>query len=174
MILTGAAIKQAVRSNDIVIEPFDPDRVSPNAYDWRLGDQIKVCHGTLDAAVPGDFEECTIPEDGLVLLPDRLYLGVTYERTSSERYAQLINGDHSTGSLGIWVHISAPLGHVGHAIRWTLEIRVARPVRVYPRMTFGKIVFLTTLGARTSYQLAGRKYRDTAGVGLSRLHEELR
>ncbi|MFD7732315.1 deoxycytidine triphosphate deaminase [Kitasatospora phosalacinea] len=173
MILTGAAIAQAVRSGDIAIEPFDPARVSENAYDWRLGDQIRVCTGELDAAGPGEFTEHTIPASGTVLLPGVLYLGVTLERTHSERYAQLINGNHSTGSLGVWVHVSAPLGHVGHGIRWTLEIRVARPVRVYPGMTFGKIVFLTTQGRPASYQEAGLKYRDTRGVGLSRLHEEL-
>jgi len=46
----------------------------------------------------------------MILLPGVLYLGVAYERTGSERYAQLINGNLTTGSLGIWVHVSAPLG----------------------------------------------------------------
>ncbi|HCT76456.1 MAG TPA: deoxycytidine triphosphate deaminase [Micromonosporaceae bacterium] len=174
MILTGPAIATAIRRGDIVIDPFEPERLSPNAYDWRLGDTIHVYDGSLDAAVSAPMPEQRIPEDGMVLHPGRLYLGVTYERTHSERYAQLLNGDHSTGSLGIWVHVSAPLGHVGHAIRWTLEIRVVRPVRVRPRMTFGKIVFLATYGARASYQEMGSKYRQTEGIDISRLHEELR
>ena len=41
----------------------------------------------------------------MILLPGVLYLGVTYERTGSERYAQRINGNLTTGSLGIWVHV---------------------------------------------------------------------
>lgn len=173
MILTGAAIAAARAAGDITIDPFEEARLSPNAYDWRLGEQIRVCSGTLDAAAAVTCLERTIPAAGMVLVPDVLYLGITHERTGSERYAQLINGDHTTGALGIWVHVSAPLGHVGHAICWTLEIRVARPVRVYPLMTFGKLVFLEVRGSYASYQHAAAKYAATAGIGLSRLHEEL-
>lgn len=174
MILTAAAIATAREAGDIVIDPYDQARLSPNAYDWRLGEQIRVCGGhSLDAAAPTGFTEHTIPPQGMVLLPGTLYLGVTHERTGSERYAQLINGNLTTGSLGIWVHVSAPLGHVGHAIRWTLEIRVARPVRVYPLMTFGKIVFLRTHGPACSYQNTPGKYVRTDGIDISRLYEEL-
>lgn len=117
--------------------------------------------------------EITIPTAGLILEPGVLYLGVTHERTGSETYAQFLNGDRTIGALGIWVHVSAPLGHQGHAIRWILEIRAARPVRVHPRMTFGKLVFLHCLGAPASYQLRGVKYTATAGIDISRLYEEL-
>ncbi|MET7606036.1 dCTP deaminase [Streptomyces avermitilis] len=175
MILTRQAICAAVERGDIVIEPYNADRVSPNAYDWHLGDRIRVCEGDeLDAAEVTRFTEYVIPAEGMVLRPGQLYLGVTHERSHSERYAQMINGDRSLGALGIWVHVSAPLGHVGHAIRWTLEIRVARPVRIYPLMPFGKIVFLATDGAASSYQHLGRKYTQTSGIGISRLYEELR
>ncbi|WP_328915032.1 MULTISPECIES: dCTP deaminase [unclassified Streptomyces] len=173
MILTGPAIAAALASGEITIEPYDPGRLSPNAYDWRLGETLHACDGNLDAAQPTVAAELTIPPDGFVLRPGVLYLGSTYERTSSERYAQLLNGDRTTGALGIWVHVSAPLGHQGHAIRWTLEIRAARPVRVYPRMTFGKLAFLHTLGAAASYQRHGLKYAASQGIETSRLYEEL-
>ncbi len=177
MILTATAIANAHQAGDILIDPYDPARLSPNAYDWRLGEQIRICGapgGVLDAAAPTEYTETTIPTAGMVLRPGVLYLGVTHERTGSERYAQLINGDRTIGALGIWVHVSAPLGHVGHAIRWTLEIRVARLVRVYPLMTFGKIVFLETYGDLDSYQRTTAKYARTDGIDISRLHEELR
>jgi dCTP deaminase len=173
MILTGPAIATAVAAGEIAIEPFDPARLSPNAYDWRLGEILRTCEGDLDAAVPTAFTETRIPEDGVVLQPGVLYLGVTHERTGSEQYAQLLNGDRTTGALGIWVHVSAPLGHVGHAIRWTLEIRAAMPVRVYPGMTFGKLVFLQTFGPPTSYQHHGLKYANSDGIDISRLYEEI-
>ncbi|UNO39180.1 deoxycytidine triphosphate deaminase [Streptomyces sp. MST-110588] len=173
MILTGEKIASAVADGDIVIEPFESGRISPNAYDWRLGDRIRVCDTDLDAAAPTPFTEKVIPAEGMVLRPGVLYLGVTHERTHSERYAQMINGDHTVGGLGIWVHVSAPLGHVGHAIRWTLEIRVARTVRIYPYMTFGKIVFLDVFGSQSSYQHLGQKYTSTGGIDISRLYEEL-
>ncbi|MFC5835553.1 dCTP deaminase [Nonomuraea insulae] len=125
MILTGPAIAAAIQAGDITIDPYDPRRISPNAYDWRLSSQIKICHGALDAAHPTHTTEARIPITGMVLFPGALYLGLTYERSCSERYAQLLNGNRTIGALGIWVHVSAPLGHTGHAIAWTLEIRVA-------------------------------------------------
>lgn len=172
MILTGDAIKRGVTSGTIVIDPFDAEQVSENAYDWRLGASIWECIGPLDAAMPGHFVKRKIGREGLILEPNVLYLGVTHERTKSDRYAQLINGNVSVGSLGIWVHVSAPLGHVGHGIRWTLEIRVVQPVRVYAGMIFGKIVFIDPLGDRVPYSGEDRKYSASLGVDESRLYEE--
>jgi dCTP deaminase len=172
MILTGSAIAAAVATGEIAIDPFDLGRISPNAYDWRLGETLRICDGDLDAAVPTPYTEVAIPVDGFVLQPGVLYLGLTLERTGSEQYAQMLNGDRTTGSLGIWVHVSAPLGHVGHAIRWTLEIRAAKPVRIYPGMTFGKLIFLQTFGPAASYQQFGHKYRSTDGIDISRVYEE--
>lgn len=173
MILTGPEIARAITAGDIAIDPFDPDRLSPNAYDWRLGDVIRICDTALDAAKSHEFVEYAIPTEGMVLMPGSLYLGVSHERTHSERYAQMINGDRTIGMLGVWVHVSAPLGHVGHAIHWTLEMRAVRPVRIYPRMTFGKIIFLRSRGAPASYQRTGKKYTRSSGIDHSRLHEEL-
>jgi dCTP deaminase len=173
VILTGPAIAEAAAAGELVIEPFDPYRLSPNAYDWRLGNTLWICRGDLDAAEQTDVDPLTIPDSGYVLEPGVLYLGHTLEHTSSEHYAQLLNGDRTTGALGIWVHVSAPLGHTGHAIQWTLEIRVAKPVRIYAGMTFGKLVFLRTFGQGTSYQHHGLKYAATSGIGISRLYEEI-
>lgn len=173
MILTGPAIAAAHAAGEITIDPYEPHRLSPNAYDWRLGETLYVCDGDLDAARPTAVTELPIYPDGFVLRPGVLYLGSTYERTSSERFAQFLNGSRSIGALGIWVHVSAPLGHQGHAIRWTLEIRAAKPVRVYPRMTFGKLAFFHTLGAAASYQALGLKYAASTGAETSRLYEEL-
>ncbi|MBL1092959.1 MULTISPECIES: dCTP deaminase [Streptomyces] len=173
MILTGPAIAAARAAGDIAIDPYDASRLSPNAYDWRLGDDLRICDGDLDAATPTTCTETTIPRTGFVLEPGPLYLGVTYEKTGSEVYAQLLNGNRNIGALGIWVHVSAPLGHQGHAIRWTLEIRASTPVRVYPRMTFGKLAFLQPLGATASYQQHGLKYTNSQGIEVSRLYEEI-
>lgn len=173
MILTGPAIASALEKGEITIDPYDPGRLSPNAYDWRLGDTLRICDGTLDAAAPTTFTETTIGPGGFVLQPGLLYLGVTLEKTGSEMFAQLLNGDRTVGSLGIWVHVSAPLGHQGHAIRWTLEIRAARPVRIHAGMTFGKLVFLATHGAASSYQQQPAKYAASDGIDISRLYEEI-
>lgn len=174
MILTGEAIREALTLGDIEITPFDTLAVGPNTYDWHLGDEIWTSPRQLDAAQPGEFVRGTIPQEGMLLVPGYLYLGHTLEKTGSTRYAQLLNGNRSTGSLGIWVHVSAPLGHVGHAIRWTLEIRVVKPVQIYSGMPFGKLIFLETLGRDISYQDVAAKYKQSSGIESSRLFEELR
>ncbi len=63
MILTGPAIAAAVEADEITIDPYEPSRLSPNAYDWRLGDMIRVCDGDLDAATPTAFTEQPIPDN---------------------------------------------------------------------------------------------------------------
>ncbi|WP_275466585.1 dCTP deaminase domain-containing protein [Streptomyces noursei] len=173
MILTGPAIAAAIQAGEITIDPYDPARLSPNAYDWRLGNTLRVCDGHLDAGTPTTFTETDIPQTGVLLEPGLLYLGITHEQTGSDTYPQLLNGDRTIGSLGIWVHVSAPLGHQGHAIRWTLEIRAAKPVRVFPGMTFGKLVFLTASGAPANYRQQHAKYAATDGIDISRLYEEI-
>jgi len=171
MILTGAQIAEARANGKVWIEPFEPERCATNSYDFRLFPALCAIDGELDAARPSAAREIEIPEAGHVLRPGALYLGLTYELTGSARYAQLINGDRSLGSLGVWVHVTAPLGHMGHAIRWTLEIRAAKPVRVYPLMDFGKIVFAATRGAAQDYRAGTPKYAADE-IATSRLYQE--
>ncbi|WP_435108845.1 dCTP deaminase [Nocardiopsis synnemataformans] len=173
MILTGPAIRAAVANGTIHIDPYRSEQVSANAYDWRLGAELRRCAPVLDAAHPTAYTPVPLPAEGVVLEPGVLYLGRTLEYTASETYAQRLYGSQDSGALGIWVHISAPLGHQGHAIAWTLEIRVVHPVRVYPGMPLGKLTFHSTLGQAVSYQRLGRKYRSTRGIDTSRLFEEL-
>ncbi|MBK6011786.1 deoxycytidine triphosphate deaminase, partial [Streptomyces sp. MBT53] len=106
MILTGPGIAAARAAGEITIEPYEPARLSPNAYDWRLGDTLRIGDTDLGASTPTPYSETTIPASGLVLHPGVLYLGVTHERTGSETYAQFLNGDRTVGALGIWVHVS--------------------------------------------------------------------
>ena len=173
MILTGPAIHRAVDRGEITIDPFTPGRLSPNAYDWHLHTELWRCAGDLDAATATSYTRLRLGPGGLILTPGVLYLGRTLEVTASHIYAQRLYGCQDTGALGIWVHICAPLGHQGHAIAWTLEVRVTHPVRVYPHQVFGKLTFHTVHGATASYQDVGRKYRHSTGIDTSRLWEEL-
>lgn len=173
MILTGPAIDRAVTHGRIRIEPYDPRQLSANAYDWTLHHRLWRCPPELDAARPTDPTPLELDEHGLVLEPGRLYLGRTREFTASDDYVQRLYGAQDIGALGVWVHISAPLGHQGHAIAWTLEIRVVHPVRLYPGMRFGKLTFHTVTGTSASYQHLGRKYRSSPDIDTSRLYEEL-
>lgn len=52
MILTGPAIRRAIANGEVRIDPFDPERLSPNAYDWSLHSELWRCPFELDAAKP--------------------------------------------------------------------------------------------------------------------------
>lgn len=173
MILTAAAIREAVENGSIQIEPFDHRLLRTNSYDWHLGERLLEVRGPLDAGVEPTLQEHIIHAEGFVLQPGVLYLGETMETTKSNVYAQFLNGDRRTGGLGIWVHISAPLGHVGHAIKWTLEISVVKPVRIYPGMIFGRLIFFVPDGLVSEYGLSDAKYAHSDGVTPSRMFEEL-
>jgi len=42
MILTGPAIKTAVKNGRVVLEPFDAANLNPNSYNYHLGDTLLI------------------------------------------------------------------------------------------------------------------------------------
>ena len=168
MLLTGAAIAGERRRGALVIEPFHPAQVEQNSYGFRLGHHLLECAPeVLDARrppVPVEPERVSI--DGIVLNPNRLYLGETLEVIGSENYACELYGNLSIAALGVWIQVSAPLGHTGAIVRWTLEIRVTQPIRLHPEMLIGKVAFWSVLGTVAQYD--GRYARSTS-VTQSRL-----
>ena len=71
---------------------------------------------------PNPTRKITIPEDGLLLAPNKLYLGRTNEYTKTDKYVPMLEGRSSTGRLGLFIHVTAGFGDVGFAGYWTLEI----------------------------------------------------
>jgi dCTP deaminase len=142
MILTGQRITQAVEAGEIVIDPFRPEAVNPNSYNYRLGPLIKVYD-----AESSSFRDAVLPEEGYILQSGVMYLGHTAEVIGSTRYAMKLIGRSSTGRLGLFVQVSADLGHTTSCHRWTLEMVASRPIRVYPHMVIGQVSFWRNAGA---------------------------
>jgi len=85
MILTGPEIIREWKSKKIDIRPFNLDQVNPNSYDFRLGATLKTyTNYVLDPRLRNPTVETTIPEEGLVLMPGRIYLGHTHEIMGSD------------------------------------------------------------------------------------------
>ncbi|APU21280.1 dCTP deaminase domain-containing protein [Actinoalloteichus sp. GBA129-24] len=141
MILTGPFIEQELAAGRIVIDPFNPDAVNPNSYNYRLGAHIK--RFDMDS---GTFESVSLPEDGHVLVPRQTYLGHTTEVIGSQTYAMSLIGRSSMGRLGLFLQVSADLGHTTSCHRWTLEIVAARRIRLYPGMVVGQVSFWCNTG----------------------------
>jgi dCTP deaminase len=167
VILTGPEIHRQVRAGNIHIDDFDPDRLEPNSYGFRLASTIIwYDQDVIDAAHPARTVHTVIGPEGFVLEPGRFYLGATMEGMGSPHYAATLYARRSVSTLGVWIQFSAPLGHSGAIFPWTLEITVAAPVRVYAGMVIGKIAFWAMQGRPREY--TGR-YTGSTSVVASRL-----
>ena len=171
MILSGSEIKAQLGRN-IRIDPFDDKQLNPNSYNLRLHDELLVYEEiVLDMRRPNRFRRLTIPEEGLVLQPNQLYLGRTVEHTETHRFVPMLEGRSSIGRLGLFVHVTAGFGDVGFCGYWTLEMFAVQPVRIYPRVQVAQIFYHTVEGAVTEYRSS--KYQNNTDIQPSLLHREL-
>lgn len=150
MILTGSKIKEEISAGKIVIKPFSDDQVNPNSYNYRLGLSIKV----FDAfdGKKATFKELEIPEEGYILEPGKMYLATTEEVIGSSKYAMSLIGRSSMGRYGLFLQVSANLGHTTSEHKWTLEIVAAIPIKVYPGMIIGQVSFWKNDGSIKKYE----------------------
>src|SRR6185312_1953020 len=161
LMLTGDAIRSAVSGGTITIDPFDLGLLNPNSYNYRLGHELKLAPaGILDPHDVHTWPVVAIPSAGYLLEPGRLYLGHTLERIGSSELVTSLIGRSSLGRLGLFLQLSADLGHQGAVHNWTLELAVAQPLRIYAGMPIGQVSFWATFGTSSLYQ--GR-YGDTSG-----------
>ena len=153
MILSGKRISNAVETGDIVISPYNPNQLGPNSYDFRLGNRCKTYTNTnLDSKSFNEYDECTLPNDGLIIEPHTIYLVNTEEILGSNKYVPIIRGRSSVGRLGLFVNITADLIDVGSINQLTLQLHSVVPVRVFPGMLIGQVTFWTIDGEIDLYK----------------------
>lgn len=166
MILTGPEIVESACDGRISISPFNRDQVNPNSYNVCLGETlITYTDSVIDAYRPNRTDATKIDSSGFVLEPDQLYLGHTVEEVGSDVFVPLLFGRSSVGRLGLFVEITAPIGDIGFHGQWTLMLSAVRPLRVYPGMKIGQIMFFDTLGEIEPYS---GKYQGAVGPQESR------
>jgi len=171
MILSGLEIKQQVAEGKIIIDPYDERQLNPNSYNLRLYNELVVyTDEVLDMRTPHNTETIVIPPDGLVLQPRRLYLGRTFERTSTDHYVPMLEGRSSVGRLGLYIHVTAGFGDVGFSGFWTLEIQCIQPIRIYPMVEICQIYYHTIHGAFERYRKG--KYQNNEGIQPSLMYRD--
>lgn len=147
MILTDQEILNYMEKGLIKVEPFNLSCLGTNSYDVHLGSTLALYDADiLDAKAHNKIKTFEIPPEGYVLMPDQFYLGVTHEYTETLAHVPFLEGKSSVGRLGIDIHATAGKGDVGFCNYWTLEISVKKPVRVYPQMPIGQIIYFETKG----------------------------
>lgn len=188
MILSGLKIAEEFKAGRIYISDFDEKRLNPNSYNLRLANELLVykteyrstnIYGEcitlnkgriLDMKRKNPYQTLTIPEDGLILEPGRLYLGRTMERTRTDGYVPMLEGRSSVGRLGIFIHATAGFGDVGFDGYWTLELSCVQPVRIYPGVEICQIYYHTIDGDYEPYRSG--KYQKNTGVQPSMLWKD--
>jgi dCTP deaminase len=147
MILTDKAILEARERGEIIVTPWRPECLGSNSYDVHLGKYLAVYEdAVLDARLHNKIKEFIIPEEGFVLQPGTLYLGVTEEYTETHATVPFLEGKSSVGRLGIDIHATAGKGDIGFCNCWTLEISATLPVRVYAGMPIGQLIYFKVEG----------------------------
>lgn len=170
MILSGQEIK-AQLGTGIEIEPFRDAQLNPNSYNLRLHDQVRVYRNRdLDMRIENHSDPLTIPVDGLLLEPGKLYLGRTVEYTTTRGFVPMLEGRSSIGRLGLFVHITAGFGDVGFRGYWTLEMFCVQPIRIYAGVEICQVFYHTIQGPFTPYQSG--KYQNNSGIQHSLLYRE--
>ncbi|MDX1905329.1 MAG: dCTP deaminase [Thermonemataceae bacterium] len=170
MILSGKEIEKKL-GKDLFIEPFNAKQLNPNSYNLRLHHELLVYEeDVLDMKKPNKFKQLIIPEDGLVLETNKLYLGRTIEYTRTENYVPMLEGRSSIGRLGLFIHVTAGFGDVGFAGFWTLEIFCVQPIKIYAGVEICQIYYHSVEGEYENYKSG--KYQDNKGVQASLLYKD--
>ena len=170
MMLSAKEIFRRI-GGDIVIDPFDESRLNPNSYNLRLHNQLLVYDtDVLDMKTPMPTQTLNIPEEGLILGPNRLYLGRTLEYTRTNNLVPMLEGRSSVGRLGLFIHATAGFGDVGFSGYWTLEIHSVQPIRIYAGVEICQIYYHTLEGEYEPYQSG--KYQNNTGIQPSLLYKD--
>lgn len=149
MILSGREIVRHM-GEEIIIRPFDMSKVNPNSYNLTLADELMVYENhELDMKKRNEGRLLHIPEEGIVLQPNKLYLGRTREYTRTKCFVPMLEGRSSIGRLGLFIHVTAGFGDVGFSGYWTLEMFCVQPIRIYAGVEICQIYFHTVLVKRT-------------------------
>ena len=183
MLLSDKSITQAIRAQEIVIDPFDENMVQPASIDLRLGKKLRVFRSTrvphIDVMqeLPGLTELVEIDEvNPFYLHPNEFALGVILEKVClPNNIAGRLDGKSSLGRLGLMVHSTAGFVDPGWKGHLTLELsNVSQlPISLYYAMKISQISFLQLdRPAEHPYGATslGSKYQDQAEPTPSRYY----
>ncbi len=170
MILTGLEIIKQVKGGKLQIDPFDVEQINPNSYNFRLGATLKYyINDVLDPKVKQEVKTVSLPDEGYILSPGRIYLGHTFEVMGSDHYVPIIKGRSSSARLGLFIHVTADLIDIGSHNQWTLQLYAVQPIKIYPGMLIGQVTFWQVIGEIEKYS---GKYQGSLGPCESKIYED--
>lgn len=166
MFLSDSDIEKAVKTKEIVLEPFDKARLQPVSYDIRLGNKFIVNDESathmIDPAkkIFAKTREIIIKDgEEFILHPGISVLGTSKEYFGSDHYLVQVGGKSSLARVGLMIHNTAGIINPGHFLYITFELTnqnnvpiILRPGMDIAQLTFSKISSPT----KRSYKKIGR------------------
>lgn len=145
--LSGEEIKSRM-DNDIIITPTTNILINPNSVNLTLNNVIGYyVNDILDINKENEIEYITIPDEGMVLKPNTVYLGRTNEWTETNNLIPMISGRSSLGRTGGRISTSTfGLGSIGFKGHWHFSLKFTNPTKILPTMKCCQIYYFTPDG----------------------------
>lgn len=164
MFLSDNDIKKAVKSGEIVIEPFTTRQLNPASYDVTLDNEFEVIDRHVTTMIDPSkkkyptTKKLSVPDgEAFVLHPGENVLAKQREFVGTdENHLILLSGKSSLARAGLVVHNTAMLFHPGHHFFPTFELVNTNnvPIVLRPGMHIAQLLF-----AKTSSPV-GKPYPD--------------
>lgn len=186
MNLSDKTIVKELEIGNIIIDPFNPEHLNPNSVDLTLNPDYKMVDWEwVKTKEDGVYLDCkdkehnkwidkVVPESGLVLVPNQLYIYHCNERIGVKNNIRAtVMGKSSIGRLGLFVHVTAGFIDTGFEGSLVLEMVATVPIKIYPNQKICQVEFIRVEGeVGESYdQKAGSKYMNQQGSQVSKMHE---
>ena len=183
MVLSDAALREAIASGRLNVTPLDETAIQPSSIDLRLGYVFQVFVNQTETHIDPrrsqpDLTKKVQVDDGssFVLHPGEFVLGGTIETIQMpDDLVGRIEGKSSLGRLGLMVHSTA--GYVDPGFRGSLTLELSNhanlPILLWPGMRVSQLsVTQLTSPAERPYGSPGldSKYQDQIGSTPSRSH----
>lgn len=180
MILSANDISNAIKYDEIIIEPYSSERLQPASVDLTLSNEFAIFDRAQSRPVDPKIDSTNRfkfveTNSYFEMKPDTFVVASTRERIGlSDGYSARVEGKSSLGRLGLAIHITAGFIDPGFDGHITLEIVNHLPVSIllYPGMPICQISFHMLLNrARKVYgEDISSKYQGQTGPTLSKIH----
>lgn len=184
-IMVDFEIRAAIKSGQLIVEPFDEQLIQPNSIDVRLGREFAWTLPNHDDPAIDPYDQSTLFTSGshtvisssFLIEPGQFVLGCTLEKISlPKNIVGQLTGKSSLARLGIMVHVTAGFIDAGFShppATITLEIVNVgnRPVKLHAYMPIGQLIFTRTLMCETAYhEKPGAKYNNQGPAQSSKYY----
>lgn len=160
--LTNNEIRKQMGLGNIVVENMREDALNkPNSCDISIGNTLYTFDTDLPIDTrnkgkflrevmldrPADLKRVIIPENGFVLMPNKLYLTKTVERVKTHGYVPIMNGKTALSLLGVGIDLNSGYKTDNFNGHMLISLVATKPTIIYPDTKIGNLTFFKSLDA---------------------------